>query len=84
MKTIGNEAFRNNYGLTAINFDPAITGLTIGNSAFYNCDGLKTLFLSAGVKEIDNYAFSNMDSLKTVTIAEGSQLEKIGYEAFYN
>ena len=83
VKTIGKNSFRGNYTLTQLNIDPAVSELTIGNTAFYNCDAMQTLFLPAGVVEIKEYAFESIDSLRTVTIAEGSQLEKIGYEAFY-
>lgn len=82
VKTIGKNSFRENYTLKQLNIDPAVSDLTIGYAAFYNCDIIETLTLPAGVKELGNYAFQNIDSLKTVTIAEGSQLEKIGYQAF--
>jgi len=82
VKTIGNEAFRHNYELTTINFDPAITGLTIGNYAFQNADKVRTLDLPAGLKSIGYDTFYSLDSLRTVTFADGCQLETLGQYAF--
>ena len=82
VKTIGDYAFQNNSGLTTINFDAGITGLTIGNYAFHNADKVTTLNLPAGLKSIGNDAFYNLDLLRTVTFAEGCQVETLGEFAF--
>ena len=80
-ENVPNSMFSGRSSLTTLHLGPGVK--KIGNSAFNNCDALETLHIPAGVQEIGDYAFSGIDSLKTVTIAEGSQLEKIGYEAFY-
>ena len=82
VKTIGNNAFENNYGMTTINFDAGISELTIGNYAFHNCELVRTLSLPKGLKSIGNDAFYNLDSLRTVTFAEDCQLETLGEYAF--
>ena len=57
----------------------AITG--IGNSAFYNCDSLKSIDIPNSVKTIGYNAFYNCDGLTFVTI--GNSVESIGDDAFY-
>jgi len=52
----------------------------IGNSAFDNCDGLKSVTLPNSVTDIGEFAFSNCDSLQTVDL--GNSLKAIRYNAF--
>ena len=52
----------------------------IGNSAFYNCNGLKTLIIPEGVKTIGSSAFSSCFGLEGVELP--SSLTNIGYAAF--
>ena len=83
VKSIGDYAFRYNRCLKNLDIDTHVSNLTVGKYAFSDCDTLRALQLPVGVVELKDCAFSYIDSLKTVTIADGSQLEKIGYEAFY-
>lgn len=53
----------------------------IGESAFFNCEGLSELTIPKTVKKIGNGAFSYCTSLKKVTIE--SRLTEIPDEAFY-
>ena len=52
----------------------------IGNSAFNNCNGLKTLIIPEGVKTIGSSAFSSCFGLEGVELP--SSLTNIGYAAF--
>ena len=54
---------------------------SIGHSAFYGCQGLKSVTIPVGIKSIGDYAFYNCDSLISVVIPEG--VTEIGDEAFY-
>lgn len=57
------------------------SGITdVGNSAFYECDDLRTVTLSPTVTEIGNYAFCNCSDLISITIP--SSVTKIGNETF--
>ena len=44
------------------------TVTTIGNSSFYNCDGITTVKLQEGITTIDMWGLCNMDKLTYVTI----------------
>lgn len=77
VKSIGNSAFQSNYGVTAINFDPEVSGLAIGSYAFQNADSVTTLTLPAGIASIGEYAFYGMDELLTVTFDEASPVTAI-------
>ena len=52
----------------------------IGNGAFANVSGLKTIIIPGTVKEIGTNAFTNNADLTRVVLEEG--IEKIGAEAF--
>ncbi|MBQ1700954.1 MAG: leucine-rich repeat domain-containing protein, partial [Prevotella sp.] len=82
VKSIGNYAFRNSYGMTQLNIDPNVSGLSIGNSAFNNCDCIKSISLPAGVVSLDQGAFNNIDSLRTFTFAENSPITEIPRDCF--
>ncbi|MBQ4029303.1 MAG: leucine-rich repeat protein, partial [Prevotella sp.] len=72
VKSIGNNAFQNSYGMTQLNIDPNVSGLSIGNSAFSNCDGIKLITLPVGVVALGQGTFNGIDSLRTFTFAENS------------
>ena len=82
VKTISKNAFRENAKMTKLNIDPDVSDLTIGYSAFYNCDGMETLSLPKGVTTLEEWAFENIDSLRTVTFATGSQITSMGKGVF--
>ena len=59
------------------------TGLTsIGDSAFWSCDGLTSVEIPASVTSIGEAAFVGCSGLTSVTFGEGSRLESIGESAF--
>ena len=58
--------------------------ISIGNSAFENCESLISVTIPSSVTTIGNSAFSICSSLTTVTIGENSQLTSIGDSAFSN
>ena len=54
---------------------------TIGEMAFYDCTGLRSVTIGYNVKTIGEYAFPHCSSLTSVTI--GNSVETIGFYAFY-
>ena len=54
----------------------------IGNEAFYNCTGLTSITIPAGVTSIGESAFGSCTSLTSINIPEG--VTSIGNNAFYN
>jgi len=59
------------------------TGVTsVGDIAFSQCSGLKTLSFPISLTRIGNYAFSGCSSLKSVIITD--YITDLGYGAFYN
>ncbi len=55
---------------------------SIGRGAFYRCTGLISVEIPASVSAIGTVAFGWCANLKSVTFAPGSQLRKIGEQAF--
>ena len=82
VKSIGNYAFQNSYGMTQLNINSGVSGLSIGNSAFNNCDRIKSITLPVGVVSLDQGAFNNIDSLRTFTFAENSPITEIPRDCF--
>lgn len=77
---IQNEAFKNCSFITAINIGENVE--TIGDSAFYGCSNLSSLYISNGAtKTIGNFAFAGT-ALKRVNIYQG--VKSIGDYAFKN
>ncbi|WP_026494714.1 leucine-rich repeat protein [Butyrivibrio sp. WCD3002] len=58
------------------------TVVAIGDNAFKDCTGLKSVALSDTIEEIGDSAFSGCSSLKKFTIT--ANVNKIGRKAFYN
>lgn len=56
------------------------TVTTIGEQAFYDCDGLTTIAIPNSVTSIGYYAFSNCDNLSSVDLGNG--VTTIGSSAF--
>ena len=54
--------------------------LSIGNYAFYNCDGLTSITIPTSVTTIGNYAFYGCNGLTSITISNG--VTTIGDYAF--
>lgn len=54
--------------------------VTIGGSAFSNCSGLTSVFMSNGVTSIERCAFYSCENLASVTIPQS--VKKIGDSAF--
>lgn len=83
VKRIGNYAFANNYHLKTVNIDANVSGLTIGEYAFAECDALSGIHLPKGVTKLEKAAFRSCDSLGYVTFDEGSTITEIPVECFY-
>ena len=77
IKYIDDQAFYQT-SITEINLPSSLE--SIGVSAFWNCNGLKTLIIPEGVKSIDSYAFRYCYSLQTLELP--SSLEIISPYAF--
>lgn len=82
VKDIGASAFYDNDALTQVNFDPAVSGLSIQNNAFADCDFIRSFTLPAGVVSLGNGAFNSCDSLRTFTFAKGSPIKEIPRDCF--
>ena len=82
IKKIGARAFSGCKALTG--FDGQYSILEIGESAFYDCVALKTLYLgeSTSLSRIGAEAFYNCNRLETLTLP--GSLEVVGRSAFYN
>ncbi len=78
--SIGASAFRNGHSLTALTIPESVT--TIGEYAFYYCDGLTSLSLGVGVTAIGYRAFESCTSLKELIIPD--QVITIDSSAFSN
>ena len=61
----------------------AYTLVSIGDSAYYNCQELTSITLNDGLTSIGDYAFNGCTSLRSELKLQG-QLKMIGYKAFYN
>ena len=69
---IGESAFvdyNDTYRLKSVTIPDSVT--TIGDHAFYKCDGLKNITIGKNVTSIGNSAFSGCDSLESVIIPDG-------------
>lgn len=81
--TVGDGAFDGCTGLEYIRFEDGGTeALTIGETAFKNCEILTEIVLPTRLKSIGAKAFMNCYDLASVTFPEG--LETIGTSAFRN
>ena len=69
-------------GKTDASFVVPNTVTTIGDSAFYDCDGLTSVTIPDAVTTIGNYAFYDCDGLTSVTIPDA--VTTIGDHAFYD
>lgn len=78
IKTISASAFAYT-GIQSVNFG-AITGSTLGESAFYRCTSLESVTLSKQVKTIPKTCFSDCTSLKNVSMPG---VTSVGAQAFY-
>ena len=78
--SIGNSAFSNCIGLTAITIPNSVT--SIGNYAFIGCDSLISVSIPNSVISIGNGAFSGCRRLTSVPIP--SSVTSIGNVAFAN
>jgi hypothetical protein len=76
--SIGNGAFYNCTGLTAIAIPSSVT--SIGSSAFYNCTGITAITIPSLVTTIGSNAFYNCTGLTSVTIP--SSVSSIRSNAF--
>lgn len=79
---IADYAFDGCGSLTSIFLPEGVRG--IGKYAFNNARMLSAIGIPASVVLIDDQAFNVCYALESVTFAEGSRLERIGSQAFYN
>ena len=75
--TIGASAFKGNVA-TSVYLPNTVT--IIDNAAFYHCDKLEQIILSANITKIGHYAFEGCTSLKHITIPASAK--EIGDQAF--
>ena len=82
---IGEYAFYNCTGAKSITISDSITN--IHEYTFYNCSGLSSITIPNSVTNIDEYAFSGNNTFvknnNLTSVAIGSGVTSIGYEAFY-
>ena len=76
---IGNRAFYEN-ALTSITIPEGIT--TIGQYAFYDCEGLSSVSFPASLTRIGDNAFQYCDGISTISFPPSSLLTTIGNYAF--
>ena len=72
--SIGNDAFRDCFGLTSITIPNSVT--SIGNQAFEYCNSLTSVIIPEGVTSIEKNAFSKCTGLTSVTINSNSIVSK--------
>ena len=80
-KTIGKNAFAWRSNLTSAVIPEGVT--RIGESAFRGCGKLTAVVIPKSVKIIGANAFRSCPQLSSVIIPEGSELTKIGRNAFH-
>ena len=78
--TIGDYAFYNCSGLTALSLPGSLT--SIGNYAFYGLNKITTLSIPNNVTTVGDAAFEECTSL--VTLVVGTKVNSIGFYAFEN
>ncbi len=66
--TIGNYAFKNCTGLTAVDLPSTLT--RIGHSAFETCTGLAAITVPSGTKSIGASAFYGCNALTSITLPD--------------
>ena len=81
LTTIDNSAFQYS-GVSQITLPESVT--FIGASAFSYCQNLTEINIPSLVTEINGFAFYENHALATVTFSPESNLDLVGYNAFYN
>jgi len=76
--SVGEAAFTECYGLTAITIPNSVS--SIGHGAFYFCNSLSSIVIPDGVKLIERHTFYNCSQLTSITIPNG--VACIGESAF--
>lgn len=76
--SIGNHAFRECSGLSAITIPNSVT--SIGEGAFEGCSALTSVTIPNSVTSIEGYTFCRCSGLTSLTI--GNSVTSIGMEAF--
>ena len=82
--------FDNNGNYPWFNYRDQVTSVvftdnatTVGNYAFYNCEKLEAVTISASVETIGNQAFCYCYALADLDLSEATSLTTIGDQAFY-
>lgn len=81
IEVIGDFAFEKCFSLGSITFEEGSKLKSIGESAFFLCDGLRTVALPDSVTTVGSLAFVMCHNLQTVILGEA--LSTIGSNAFY-
>ena len=82
MQTIGDNAFSDCSGLTAIVFPSKL--MYIGTYAFDRCKGLTSIVIPSSVTTISKRAFYRCDSLTSVTVNIKTPLPLVTSDTFYS
>ena len=80
--SIGDGAFMGATALQTIEIPEGVT--LIRQGAFVNARSLQTIHFPKSVKEIGERAFANTSNLREITFEQGSEITRIGYDAFRN
>lgn len=78
LKTIGAQAFYNQWALTSVSIPSKVT--KIGEGAFSECSHITEINIPDGVTEIEDNVFYNANSLEKITL--GNRVTRIGKRAF--
>ncbi len=83
---IGDSAFANCFTLREVNVSLAADAalVSLGASAFKNCDALVSIALPASLSSLGEFVFYNCDALEAITFEDGSLLTEIPANAFLN
>ena len=81
IRSIGSNAFSNNYQLTTVTFSEDSGLVVIGKRAFENTS-ISSLIIPKSVTQIDDFAFANNYALQTLNLSSGVHLQRIGQFAF--
>ena len=79
---VGTSAFSQLNNVTTVTFESGSTCSSIGDKAFYDCDGLTSIAIPASVTSIGSRAFNLCSILSTVTFEGTSSCSSIGERAF--
>lgn len=80
--TISGYGFHESDNLTKVVLPEKYGTYKLSDYAFYGCDNLESVYISANIEEIGYYSFQKCESLTNVQFADGSKLATIDKYAF--